>query len=119
ARHDAHLSTASHILQHWRFNSTDAARAARKTLAGILQKEPGKLSPSQVDYFVTWVWSDAGMESDDWKKIAAEIRKRWDAEKKPEVKHQLAQPLVRILGLLGPDEAIAFHRVQWKEASDE
>jgi tetratricopeptide (TPR) repeat protein len=94
-------------------------REARKTLAGILVKEFDKLSAEQIDYFVTWVWSDAGMERDAWKKLAEGLRKRWDAEKKPEIKHQLGQSLVRILTFLGPVEILPFLRVQWKQGPEQ
>ncbi len=114
ARHDEHLSTAATILQDGRFQSTDAGRNARKTLAGILVKEIDTLSAAQIDNFVNWVWSDSGMERDTWKTVADSLRKRWDAEKKPEIRNQLAQPLARILTWLGPDEVLAFLRIQCK-----
>ena len=59
------------------------------------------------------------MERDNWKTIADNLRKRWDGEKKPEVRHELAQPLVRILSWLGPEQALPFLRVQLNSATDQ
>ncbi len=118
ARDDAHLETVSTILNQWRFSTTDAALTVRKALAAILLKELDKLSAAQVDHFVNWVWSNAGMERDNWKNVAVALRKRWDVEKKAEIKHQLAQPLVRILTMLGNEELLPFLRVQWKQGPE-
>ena len=41
------------------------------------------------------------------KKIAVSLRKRWDAEKKPDMKHRLGQSLARVLSQVGSDERIA------------
>ncbi|MBC8117785.1 MAG: tetratricopeptide repeat protein, partial [Candidatus Saccharimonas sp.] len=118
ARHDAHLPIVGTILQSSRFSSTDAARVVRKALANRLVAEIDTMSLAQIDYFVTWVWSDSGTERDDWKKVAAGLRKRWDAEKKPDVRHRIAQPLYRVLSWLSPAEVLSFLRVQWKEGSE-
>ena len=71
ARHDEYLSRVNNILQT-NFRSTDAAHNVRKTLAGILLKESGTLSPERVIYYVDWAWSV--LETDDWKKLAAVLR---------------------------------------------
>ncbi|HEV3435736.1 MAG TPA: VIT domain-containing protein [Gemmata sp.] len=117
ARHDKQSSTVSDILQS-SFRSTDAAQEVRKTLAGILLKESDKLSAQQVVYFVDWVWNDAGLENDTWKTIADDIRKRWNTEKKLDIKNQLSAPLVRILTRLGSEELLSFLRIQWKEGPE-
>ena len=119
ARHDEQFHTANTILQHWRFQNTDAGMNARKTLAGILVKEFDKLSAQQLNTFVEWAWSEPSLERGDWKKLAVGIRKRWDAEKKPAIKNQLAQPLVRILGRFSPEETVAFLRVQWQQGPEQ
>ena len=67
---------------------------------------------------IGWVWASSSIENADWKKIADRLRKRWDAEKKPETQHLLAQPLIRVLTLLGPEEALAFLRVQWQQGPE-
>src|SRR5207253_1212072 len=72
----------------------------------------------QIERFVDWIWSDTGIERDAWKKTADGLRKRWDAEKNEADKHQLAQPLVRILTWLGPEEGLPFLRVQWKQGPE-
>ena len=116
ARHDDDLNIVGTILRS-RFANTDAARAVREKLAAMLVKEIDTLPVERLDDFVHAVWSDSGMERDDWKKVAAGLRARWDAAK-PEVKPLIARPLVRVLGWLGGDELVAFLRVQWKQAPE-
>ena len=105
ALQDQNPSTASTILQNHRFHGTDAARDVRKSLVLFLVKELDTLSPAQLSRLIDWVWSDSGMERNDWLKIAGRLRKRWDIEKGPDVQHALAGPLVRILSWLGPEES--------------
>jgi predicted Zn-dependent protease len=119
ARGDAQLQIVSNILQHSRFQATDAGRAVRKTLAAILIKDADKLSASQLSRYVDWVWSESDLDNDAWRKIADSLRKRWDAETKPIVKYHLGESLVRVLGRFGSEAALPFLRVQWKQASDE
>lgn len=116
ARHDDHLNMVGTILRS-RFSNTEAARTVREKMAAILVKEIDTLPVERLDDFINAVWSDSGMERDDWKKVAAGLRKRWDAAK-PEARHRIAQPLVRVLGWLGGDELVAFLRVQWKQAPE-
>jgi Flp pilus assembly protein TadD len=118
ARHDEHLETAANILQHWRFQGTDAAREVRQKLAAILVEEFDTLSAAQLGRFVDWAWSDPSIERDARKRIAEGLRKRWDAEEKPPTRHDLAQPLVRILSWLGPEEVLPFLRVQWQHGPE-
>lgn len=117
ARRDDRPNVVSTVL-HSRYSNTDSARTVRKALAAPLAKEIDTLSVAQLDYLISLVWSDSGMERDDWKKVATALRKRWDAEKKPEAKHRLAQPLVRVLSWLGPDDLLPFLRVQWKDGPE-
>lgn len=118
ARHDAHLSIAARILQDWRFRRTDAGLAARTALADILRKDAAKLTPAQLVWYVEWTDHDAGMETEDWRLVAAAVRKRWDAEKAPEVREQFARVLVRILSVIDADGLLAFLREQWKQAPE-
>ncbi len=114
ARRAVHAGHASNILQSSRFSNTEAARGVRKALAELLQKEIDTLAPDHIDYLVHWVWSGTVMERADWLKTVAALRTRWDAEKNPEAKHRLGQPLGRVLSWIGSDEHLAFLRVQWK-----
>ncbi|MBN9122188.1 MAG: hypothetical protein J0I06_24125 [Planctomycetes bacterium] len=118
ARRDTNTGHADGILSSARFTSTDAGRAVRKALAEMLRKGIGTLPAARVDYLVNWVWSDAGMERDDWQKVATALRRRWDAAKEPDARYALARPLGRVLDWLGPDEALPFLRVQFKEAPE-
>ncbi len=101
-----------------RFRQTDAGREARQN-AGRLPGQGHRQALSEPGHpLVDWVWSDSGLEQENWKKLADRLRKRWDAEKKPEIKHQFAQSLVRILGLLNPEDTLAFLRIQWKQGPE-
>ncbi len=118
AKRDEHHNILGTIMYSSRFSNTDVARAVRKELAELLVKEIDTLPAARIDALVNIVWSDAGLERDDWKKIATALRKRWDAEKKPDAKHRIAQPLVRVLSWLGPAESLAFLRVQLKDGPE-
>ncbi len=117
-RDENHLSIVTTIFQSG-LQNTDAGRAALKTLAGILVKEIDTLSTSQLDNFIGWVWSSDAMEPDDWKKVAAGLRKRWDEEKKRELKYSLGQSLLRVLGRISSEEALLFLHVQLKEGPEQ
>ena len=83
-------------------------------------KEFDTLPPYQINYHVDWTSSDSGeVERDDWRKLLASLRKRWDAEKKPDVKHRIAQTLNRVLSWYGSEESLAFLRVQYATAAAE
>jgi tetratricopeptide (TPR) repeat protein len=117
ARDTEYIATINKILNS-NYRSTDSAAEVRKALAVILNKEADKLTPEQLVAFIDWVWSNAEITTDEWKKITAEIRKRWNAEKKPDVKDQFANPLLRILSRISNEEYLSFLRTQWKEGSE-
>lgn len=108
-------SLASNILYSSRFSNTDVARALRKQLAARLVKEIGTLPVERVQSLMSWVWVHDGTENGAWETIAAALRKRWDAEKDPEVKHRLGEPLAHVLSWLSTDERLKFYRVQFKD----
>ncbi|HEY1189503.1 MAG TPA: VIT domain-containing protein, partial [Gemmata sp.] len=112
SRRDDQMTLVSHILSSSRFSSTDVARAARKEIADALVREIATLPVARIDYLMTWVWAHDGTEQAAWKAIAAALRKRWDAERDPYTKNQIAHPLTRVLSWLGEDEWLTFLRVQ-------
>ena len=117
ARRGDNVSTANLIISHHRFSSTDAASGVRKALADDLKKNVAALTATQLDYIVTWAFNYVAEA--DREKLAADIRTKWDAATNPDVKHQLAQPLYRVLSHLGGDKQVEFLRVQWRAADDE
>ena len=119
ARREEPSGFADTILQHWRFASTDAGRGVRKALAKDLASGVGTMAPERIAQYLTWIWSDSGLETDDWAKISAELRKRWDGEKDADAKHALGQVHLRVLHRFLGDDDLNFLRVQWKGASDD
>ncbi|MHC4180928.1 MAG: tetratricopeptide repeat protein, partial [Planctomycetota bacterium] len=103
------------------FQGTDQCRKLRKRFVGVLTAEIGSLKPVEIERFVGWIWpNDPAVEAQVWRRIAAALEKRWSAESDPKVKHQLAQPLVRILsGRLDAEEHLAFLRKQLQEGPKE
>ncbi|HUR54841.1 MAG TPA: VIT and VWA domain-containing protein, partial [Gemmataceae bacterium] len=117
ARRGDNFNTANTIIQHHRFHNTDAGVGIRKGLADELRKNAATLSAAQIEYFVQWAFNY--VEGADREKLAADLRKGWDAERNQAVKHQLAQQLSRLLHHINEAKHLAFLRVQWQTAADE
>lgn len=117
ARRDDTLGIAGMIVTHHNFQSTDAGRGLRVAFADELKKNATTLTPTQIEQFVTWSFNY--VEGADREKLAAELRKRWEAEKNPAVRNKLAEPLARLLSHLDEAKYLAFLREQWRTADDE
>jgi predicted Zn-dependent protease len=115
ARRDTHLVFAAQILNSSQFTSSDAGRAARKELFELLVKAAGTLPLERLDSYVKWAWADDAGERDGWKKVAAALRKRWDAEKNADAKHHTGQVLARVLSWVEPAERLPFLRAELKD----
>lgn len=122
ARHESQGHIAERIMGNWRFTRTDEYRRVCRESLNILRQNVATLKPAEVQRLLGW-----GLNSDstvldkvEWRKLAAELRRRWDAEKDPHVKHQLAAPLAQVLSSrLGTDDWLAFLRVQMKTGPQE
>ncbi|HUT94170.1 MAG TPA: VIT domain-containing protein [Thermoguttaceae bacterium] len=121
ARHESGINTAARIMGDYRFQRSDPCRRVRRTIADVLRAEIDTLAPVQINQFVEWILpNDPELDPQAWKQIAAGLHRRWSAEKKPEVKHQLAQPLARVLSSHATtDEHLAFLRLQWREGDEQ
>jgi Flp pilus assembly protein TadD len=120
ARHETQGQVAERIMNDGRFTQTDECRRVRKAAFEMLQNEIETLKPAAMQRLIGWAMhNDPAIEQKQWRKVAAQLRKRWDAEKKPEVKQQLAGPLVQILSCRVTPEWIAFLRVQYEQAEPE
>jgi tetratricopeptide (TPR) repeat protein len=118
ARHPALGSLADEIMGRWQFQQSDECRRVRKTALRTLRDEIEKLTPEQVQRLVNWISaSDPAVELPEWQKIAAGLRRRWEAEPKREVRARLGQTLVGVLGHVGPQETLAFLRRELADAS--
>ncbi len=118
ARRDDHNHIVSTIMNSSRFTNSDEGRAVRKDLAELLLKDIDTIPIARLESLVNLSWSDSVLGRDDWKKIASGLRNRWDAEKKPDAKHRIAQPLVRVLSWLDFDESLAFLRARLKDSPE-
>ena len=114
ARHDDRLWAVDMILRNSRFQSTDAGREAFRTLADNLLKDVDNMPVGRLIHYVDWTYY-ASLQPDEIKKLADALRRRWDAEKAPDAKHRLDQPLLQVLSYLGADETLAFRRVLYKD----
>ena len=118
ARHPALGSLADEIMGRWQFQQSDECRRVRKAALQMLRGEIEKLTPEQIQRLVNWISSnDSAVELPEWQKIAAGLRRRWEAEPKREVRRQLGGILVGVLGHVGPQETLAFLRRELAEAS--
>jgi len=116
-RQETQSNLATQIMGHGQFQQSDQCRQLRQRFVGTLAAEIGSLKPAEIDRLVNWIWpNDPAVEADVWRRIATGLQTRWSAESDPEIKHQLAQPLVRILsGRLSAEEHLAFLRKQLQE----
>jgi predicted Zn-dependent protease len=117
AKNNSQLDLADAILANSRWQSTDEGKNVRKALLALLVSDLNKLAPRQIDHLVNWLWT-WGVERTTWQQIAQGLSKRWLAENKPEEKHTLAQPIIRILSWLGGEEYLSFLRVQWQQGPE-
>ncbi|MHB1035082.1 MAG: VIT domain-containing protein [Pirellulales bacterium] len=119
SRHES-AQFADSIMQHWRFQQSDACQDVRKKLFAVLVAELEKMTPAEVQRFVSWTLPTPEVETPTWKQIAATLRKRWAAASRPEDKSPLAQALVQVLSSRGtPAELIEFYRAQLAAADEE
>ena len=121
AKHQYQQSTASDIMNNWRFMQSDQCRKVRKAAADILKAEMDKLPPAQIQLFVNWIMSnDPVVEKDVWKRLADELHKRWAAENDQDEKNRLAGMLNQVLqSRIGQTEYLAFLREQLEKAPEE
>jgi tetratricopeptide (TPR) repeat protein len=121
ARSDSQQHIADTIMGNWRFQQTDQCRLVRKGAAALLGAELEKLPADQVQRFVSWIMpNDPAVEPQTWKRLAAELHKRWAAETDPAVKGRLAGTLLQILSSrVGAEEHLAFLREQFDKATEE
>jgi len=74
-----------------------------------------------VQRLVNWIWpNDPAVETNAYSRIAKVLKRRWSEQSDPQIQHQLAQPLVRILsGRLDADQYLAFLRLQWQQGPED
>lgn len=120
ATHDTQSSVAERIMQHWRFQRTDACRDVRRIMVRRLQKETPSLKAADIQRLVNWVWpDDPAVEVQIWRRVARELERRWTAEQDTDVKQQIGQTLTRILsGRLTAEERLTFLRRQLDEGPE-
>jgi len=120
ARHEFQIYTAERIMGNGNFQQSDECRGVRKAIVGILTAEMGKLPTERIRYYVNWIMpNDPAIEPQVWKQIASELQKRWSAEPKPELKHQIAQTLIQVLARGDVKELLDFLRLQVQQGPEQ
>jgi predicted Zn-dependent protease len=118
ARRESGQFATDQIMSHHAFRASDEGRQLRKTFAGILAAEIGKMPAKQMQRFANWIGpDDAG--ADAWAKILAGMRSRWLSETRADAKHFLGQTLNDVLTRHGnAGDALAFLRLQWQKGPE-
>jgi predicted Zn-dependent protease len=118
AVHPSNSHATGNIMGNWRFQQTDACRAARTKMLQILRDDLDTLPANTVQSLVNRILpNDPAIEVQQWRQLANRLTKRWANESDPDVKHQLAAPAVQIMSrFLTADEHIAFLRRQLEDA---
>jgi len=120
ARHEFQVYTADRIMGNGNFQQSDECRGVRKAIVAILTSEMGKLPTDRIRYYVNWIMpNDPAIEPQVWKQIASELQKRWSAEPKPELKHQIAQTLIQVLARGDARELLDFLRLQVQQGPEQ
>ncbi len=114
------IMAASQFTAQPQFQGSAEQQRIQQTITGLLAGELDKLTPLQIERFVNWIGSGKpAVEPRVWKQIADSLHKRWLAETKPEVKHQLGQPLVQILTHhTSAAELLAFLHLQLRQGPE-
>ncbi|MSR57905.1 MAG: hypothetical protein EXS05_09545 [Planctomycetaceae bacterium] len=121
AQEGENFHPADLILGHWRFQSTDEARKARKTIGVWLAEQVETMPLIRLQRSIGWTISDGdAVDEATWKRIAATLEDRWAGEKDLDARDRLAQSIVQILsskmGTAGP---LDFLRRQLREGPPE
>lgn len=120
ARSERELTMANQIMRHWRFAATDECRRVRREITKLLAADVARLSPDRLNQFISWIMpNDPAVPAESWQAIAKALKARWSAEEDPEVRHQLAAPLVQVLThRIGTPELLDFLRLQLAEGPE-
>jgi Flp pilus assembly protein TadD len=122
ARHESQSHTADHIMDNIRFQRSDQVRKIRKTIAEILTAQIEKLPAEHIQSYINWLMpNDPAIEPAVWKKLSADLQKRWSAETKPRLKDDLSGIIVHIITMRisDPKELLDFLRLQCQQGPKE
>ena len=119
-RHPAAAGVADEIMGSY-FQQSDECRRVRKAALRMLLDEIGKLPVDQLPQLLNWVSADdPAVEQEAWRKIAAGLRGRWDAEPDWKVKNHLGGMLAGVLqGHSSAEMQIDFLRRQLKDSPED
>ena len=114
ARQESRNPVADQIMSRHTFTQTDPCRRVRKEVAVLLTDHIETISIDHVETFVNWISpNDPEVEKRLWAKVADALRKRWQAEEKPQKKHRVGQLLARLLAVqINTEDYLAFLREQ-------
>ena len=93
ARSSRDLNPAAQIMNHWRFQSTDAARRARDEIAKLVVESAATLPPDRLHQFIQWIMrNDPVVTEATWRTIGDQLKARWLAENDPDARRAIAGP---------------------------
>ena len=120
AAHATQMHVADRIMNHWRFQQTDACRRVRSTTFQRLRRETSGLPVGRLQTLVGWVIpNDPAIEAPGWRQLAKALERRWDTETDPDARQQVAAALIQVLSSrLTPEEHLRFLRRQLAEGPD-
>ena len=117
ARHPSEADLANDIMNDDEFNHSDSCRRVRKAVVKMLRGEAGRLSPTELRRLVSWIApEDAGVGPQDWKQIAAAVRRALGRRAEPGSAVSTRPALVQVLSHVGPAEVLGFLREQLRRA---
>ncbi len=121
ARHPAAGTVADEIMNQDNFHQSDECRRVRKVALRMLLDEMSKLPVDQAQRLLNWISvNDPAVEKEAWRKLAAGLRSRWDAEPDWQVKNQLGGMLAGVLqGHIDVETWLTFLRTQLKNSSED
>jgi hypothetical protein len=89
-------SPTSEILRDWRFSDSDEADALRRALFATLQAEVETFPSDVLPGLVSWAQQAPGATTDQWREVAAVVRRRWENAADETERSQLDETLLSI-----------------------
>ncbi len=111
---------ADTIMNSYPFRETDVAARTRREIVPVIAENLTSLAFPRLQRMVNWIWTEsetAGTEF--WQSVAQELRRRWEAEKIAQRRHELGTLLGQVLsGKMDAASYLQFLREQWRKGPE-